>query len=228
MNKEFKLGLVACLVLILLVAGFIWWPHYNYQRNLIKSVDRHLSQEDQKTYEDRLAQANADLQKNDLSNEQRYNLLMNKGFQLYALGRLSEAVDAFADAARINSQDFTSYVAMYTAQLDMQDNRGAEKSILRAIELKPADADIWKKYIQLQMDRFAANNDQLNSLYQQALDKTHQSTDIVTAYASWLEKSGDLSKAKEYWQKAAIADSSNKKVYDAQIKRIDDLIKQLP
>lgn len=227
MKKEVKTGLIVLSALVVVVGLFVtaaWLNHYNYQKTLIYEKDPNLTQDERKIYEDRLAQADAELAKGDISIEQRYDWLMYKGFQLYGLGKYKEATNFIAQAVDLNPDNHTSYVAMYTVQLDMQDNRGAEKSIKRALELKPENADFWKKYIVLMQERFKLTTEEVSNLYKEALEKTSSNIDIITSYASFWESVGNNRFAVEYWQKAKTANPGNSTVYEAEITRLDQKI----
>ncbi len=226
MNKEVKIGIAACIVLVLLVAGLIWWPRYDYQRHLVKSVDRHLSQDDQKIYEDRISKADEGLV--NASADDKYNLLETKGVNLYGLGRLEDARKVLEEAIKFKPDLLAAYTVLAQVETEMMDYKAALTTFESALKISPVNATLWKKYIQLQTDQFKADNNKIDSIYQDALNKTIingvPNVDIVTSYASWLEKSGDLAKAKEYWQKAITINDSGKKAYDAEIKRIDGLL----
>jgi tetratricopeptide (TPR) repeat protein len=224
MNTQTKVILSGVLVLVLFFAGLTWLNHYNYQSSLIREKDPGLTQDQRKIYEDRIALADAELAKSDLTQDQRFNALMSKGFQLYGLGKLEQSIEWYVKAAEVRPEDPNAYVAMYTSQLDMQDNRAAQKSIKQALELQPLNADAWKKYIVLERERFRAGNETLDGLYQEALSKTGHNIDIHTSYAVFLEGIGNLQGAKEQWQKSVEVYPANKAAYENEIRRLDQVI----
>ena len=64
-------------------------------------------------------------------------------------------------------------------------------------------------------------NDQASSLYAEAVVKSKEHIDIVTAYAKFLYETGNYQASKEYWQKAAVINPSLKAVYEAEAKKAD-------
>lgn len=226
MNTKVKLGLVAAAIIVLLVAIFFGMNFSTQQDNFIKEKDPQLTQEERKIYEDRLAEANEALKNQNLDNDERYNWVMFKGFQLHGLGKLEDALKQFIEASKLKPEDSTAQVSLYTVYLDMQDNESARESIKKAIELKPTDPDIWKKYILLEKERFNASNELLTNLYSEALSKTNNHVDIITAYATFLEEIGNLQAAKEYWQKAVEANPGRRSLYEEEIKRLEAKMQQ--
>jgi tetratricopeptide (TPR) repeat protein len=225
MPRNLKIALAACVTLFLIVAGYAIYQQENYEASFVKEINRNLSPEDRKIYEDRIAEADRKLAEAQ-SDTERYNLLMQKGFNLYGLGSLTAAKDVFNQANELNPNDSTALVALYQTQVDMNDPKGALKSIQAALKLKENDPDIWKKYIVLQEEKFNLGNDRISALYSEALVKTNTHINMVTAYAVWLEKVGNLQSSKEYWQKAIELNPNNKATYEAEIKRIDQKMQQ--
>ena len=66
----------------------------------------------------------------------------------------------------------------------------------------------------------------MKKIYTQALSATGSNVNIVTFYAQFLEKIGDLKGAKAQWQKAIQINPSGKKDYQAEVTRLDKLINQ--
>ncbi len=225
MNKV-KLGIIIAVGILVLVGLFSYF--YQEDKNIILEKEPNLTADERQIYEDRLAEAEAKLKQAE-TNEEKYNLYLLIGFQKYGLGRFAEAKAAYRNAEKYNEKkDYSVYTALYQVQLDMQDNEGARDSIKKAIEYGSGVADNWLKYIILEKERFNASNETLNGIYIEALGATagQSDFDVMANYAQFLESTGNLQGAKEYWQKAAEANPGNKAVYDAEIKRLDALIQQ--
>jgi len=221
MNKELKIGLVAGGVIVLLFALLFGLNHYNYQKSLIRETERNLTEDERKIYEDRLVLADTELAKEDLTTESRFDLLMYKGFQLYGLGQLESAVNYYTQATKILPENVNAYVAIHTAQLDMNDIRGAQKSIRKALELSPTDPDIWKRYIVLEKERFNAGDEQINNLYIDALRETQGHVDIITSYAVFLESTEKFQASIEYWQQAQTLNPEAHGLYQGEIDQLN-------
>jgi len=225
MTKEMKIGLGLAGVIIVLFGALFILNNYNYNQTLIREKNPNLTEEQRQAYDDRLTQADVQLAKTDLTDQSRYDLHMYKGVQLQGLGKYELAVQSFMEADKVMADNANTYVAMYTAQMDMNDIRGAQKSIRKAIELKPTDPDIWKKYIVMERERFGARDEQVRNMYQEALEKTNGHIDIVTSYAVFLEAIGDFGAAKGQWEKAIEINPANQSAYVSEIARIEAILK---
>jgi tetratricopeptide (TPR) repeat protein len=225
MPKKVKIGIITAVTLVLVFAGYAAYKNWNYKASFVKEVNRNLSAEDRKVYEDRIIAAKKGLEEAQ-SDEEKFNWTMNLGFNQYGLGSLADARKTFEQAIKLRPEDANAHVALYQVQVDQGDNNGALASIRTAIRIEQENPDIWKKYVQLMIDRFSADNNTVSALYSDAVNKTNSHIDIITSYAAWLEKSGNYQAAKEYWQKAIQKSPANKKLYEAEIKRLDALIKQ--
>jgi tetratricopeptide (TPR) repeat protein len=222
-NTKVKLAIAFAVIIVL---GFAGYALYNRQKaDIITEKDPNLSSEDRKTYEDKLSEQDRLLAEAKDDND-KFDALMQQGFYLYGLGKYQESKDKFFGAVDVKPQEYTAFTALYEVQMAMNDNKGAQESISKAISLKKDSADLWKRYIVLEKDRFGADKDKLNGLYIEALRETRENIDIITSYAAFLESVDNLQASKEYWQKAVVSYPANKAVYEAEITRLDTLIKQ--
>lgn len=224
MDNKLKIGIVSAVIIVLGIAAYGIYANTE-KDNFIKEKEVNLSASDRKIFEDRLT-ALMEQEKTAQSDEDKFGIYIQQGYNLQSLGKLAEAQAAFDKAIEIKPDDFIGYAVMTQIQLDRGDNEGARSSIKTAIGKNPANADLWKKYIQIEIERFNASNDTINGLYVEALGKTSSHIDMTTSYADWLEKAGNLQAAKEYWQQAGVINPNGKKIYDAEIKRLDALMKQ--
>lgn len=223
MNKQVKIGVSISLFLIFLVGAIAGLNYYLTHKDIVKEKDPGLTQEERKIYEDRLSEARTKLNDPGVTDDQKFNLYMQEGFQLYGLGKYVEATDAFTKASEIHKQDANPYIALYQVQFDMNDNKGAKASIKKSLELKNDSADIWKKYIGLEIDRFEISNEKADGLFQQAIEATKNNSsqiDIITTYAQFLETVGNIQGAIDNWQKAIQLNNSNSAVYEQEIQRL--------
>lgn len=229
MDKKIRIGLMACVVIVLGVAvASFFMRHQEAQQAQSKFITekvQHLTLDDQHIYKDRIAQADKWLQDNpDAKPEDRYNTTMTKGHNLYGLGKLSQAKDTYLRASEIMPENYSAYVALCAVEVDMLDNDSALTHIRKAIELSPKNPDVWIRFIELKRDRFGASNEELNGLYVDAVVKTDNNINLLTSYAQFAEKAGNLQTAYEYWQKAAETNKENSKTYLAEAARVKALI----
>lgn len=229
MNKKIILVLI---IIILVIYGAVFLNKKDDKPNdasvnltFITVKDSNLTEEEKRIIEDKVA----DIQKKiaeieDGNDKERYNLIMQLGFQKNVLGKLAEARDAFLKAAKIQPEDYTAPIALFHIYADMGDNQSARESIEKAIQLQPEKADSWRQYIQFEKERFGATNEKLEEIFLEAMAKTNSSVDIITVYAQFLEEKGDLRGAIEQWKKAIAAFSQNKDLYQQEISRLESEI----
>ena len=228
MNKNVKIGIGAAVLILLAVFGLGQYYKQAPQENdnFIKEISRNLAPEDRKVFEDRIVDFVNKLN-NSKDSAEKYNLYIQIGFTEYTLGHLQESKNNFLEAIKISPDQYDSHLGLFQTQVDMQDYKGAEASIKKAISIRKGIGDLWRRYIQFKIDRVNAPSSEITALFEEALKDTAQngdaanSTDIFTSYATWLEKSGNLQSSIEYWKKAIEANPESKKIYQAEIDRIE-------
>ena len=220
MNYKVKIGIFISILLVTIVVLLGWYQHTHQEDNLIKEKKVNLSSTDLKTYESRQANLESML-KNATNDDDKYNIYLSIGQNEYALGHLQDSKDALESAIAIKPNEPAAYENLFNTQVDMKDNVGAERSIKKAIDLRPDSTEYWRRYIQFEQGVMHRNSNDLNQLYLDALKKTDNSVDIITVYAQYLESIGDLASARQYWQKAIIANPTGKSTYQKEIDRIN-------
>lgn len=219
MEKNVKIGFVASVVLLLLVFGLASYIRYESTKHIINEKTPNLTAEQTKIYTDRLADAQSRLAQAQ-NDEEKYNIYIYEGYQYYGLGKYLLAKKSYLKAIEIVPNKYDAYSALFQVQLDMTDFDGARESILKAIQSYPSNADIWNKYILLEQEKFNATADQIKVLYEEALAKTNNNSDVVITYATFLESVGQINQAILQWQKAIEVNPSKTEVYQAEITRL--------
>jgi len=229
MNIKIKFGVIAAVFLFLIFAAYLYYAPIikknNEEKNFILEKEVQLSDNDKKTYEDRLNNAEQ-LLTNATNDEEKLNALMMKGFNLQALGRLNDAKLAFEAASKLKQDDFSPHKALFDIKVEMNDLDGARQSARKSIELAPHIADTWVRYIEFENFKMQTSNDSIGFLYIEALSKTNNHPDIVTNYARYLESIGNLQAAKEYWIKAGEINPPRAALYANEVARLDTLLNQ--
>ncbi|HEX5430084.1 MAG TPA: tetratricopeptide repeat protein, partial [Patescibacteria group bacterium] len=219
MPKNVKLGIIICIVLVLGLGGVAIYQNAHKDDNLVKTVDRNLSQADRDTYTGRISAAQDSLDKSS-NTDDKFNSYMTLAVNNYGLGQLEEAKKDYNEAVKLKPDTPTGYTGLFAVDQEMKDNAGAEAAIQKAISLQPANAGTWRQYIEFEKDVMHKSNAEINDLYVQALGKTSNSVDVMTVYAEFLGSDGNLESAKEYWQKAIAANPAGKDLYQKEIDRL--------
>lgn len=190
--------------------------------NLITHKDPHLSPADLAIAQKRLADAErlvSDL--NEKSTEAQKQLAyMQLGAAQYILGNLAEAKDAYQNAVNTGVRQDDSLYGLFLVQTEMFDNINAEQSIKNAIEISPQRSDLWRNFIQFEKDKIYRSDGELESLFTDAIQKTHNSPDMLSFYAEFLESIGDKQGAINVWNTAISVDPKRTSMYQTEIIRL--------
>lgn len=231
-SEKYKKMLPAAILIVVAAAGILYYNKIQDDRKnakpaIITEKDMNLSAEERKLVEGRLADIQEKIENppKSITNIEKYSWNMQAGFQKMALGKLSEAKEYFIAASALQPGDYTSWVALYDVAYAMNDFDTARENIKKAISLDQGNPGTWKKYIQLENEKFKASNEQLNQLFIQAFAATRSDIVIVVYYAQFLEEKGDLKGALEQWRKALVADPESKNRYQAEVARLEGLTK---
>lgn len=232
MPEKYKKIIPAAIAVILAIAGIMAYNKIqddkkNARPPIITEKRPDLTEDERRIVDDRLKQVLEKIEKppEGATSIEKYSWNMQAGFQKMALGKYSEAKEYFVAASAIQPADYTAWVAMYEATLAMNDYETARENIKKAISLDSSNPDLWRKYIQLEKEKFKAPDSQLDQLFSEALASTGSDVNIITIYAQFLEEKGDLKGAIEQWKKAIAANAGNKELYQAEITRLEGLMK---
>lgn len=170
-------------------------------------VERNLTAQQANIYAERVSKAEEYLKnlksKNQSPAIDLANAHTNLGQLYYGQGRLSKAEQEFNKALEYDNLNINTLLSLSLAQIDMKDFASARVTLERAREAEPANADIWLRYINLTIEKFSENKEDILKLYEQALKATARHVDVLSSYGQYLEKAGDLEGAKTAWKEAA-------------------------
>jgi tetratricopeptide (TPR) repeat protein len=230
MNKTARvllLALGAIIAAILITAGIKYALDRSQEKaQIITQVDPNLSAEAKKLYEQRRDDAKKLVSEiNDqTSADEKFNRYIALANAEFSLGNYSESKKWFLEALAVNPKHEGIWHTYSSLLAAMKDYRGALGAVDKAISLKADNSDYWKWKIEL-LKKYDYDNEEINDLYTEALQKTDNSINIITAYAVFLEEIGDLQGAKSYWEKAIDVNGANRSQYQAEIARLEKLIK---
>ncbi|MBI2356187.1 MAG: hypothetical protein HYV13_03230 [Candidatus Doudnabacteria bacterium] len=227
MNKKaLFIGIGAALVIFF---GYLAYQQWGDKPQLVTYKEPSLTAEARAIYEQRLSEAQkAVAEINDQTPaEEKFNRYMALGSAKFSLGFYLDAKNAYQQALEVMPNNAFAWQAQSTTLTAMGDYKGALNAIKKAISLDPKQADFWKWQIDLEKDHFQANSDRVDELYGEALSKTDNNINIITAYATFLEQTGDLEGALEQWQKAYEVNTAQREVYQAEIDRLQRRLEKL-
>lgn len=210
--------------------NFLPKKHVEQKSGFLEKVDRHLTAEEQQIYLNRLKEGEKQLdelnsRRGVIQAQEFFKAYWYIGAQYYGLGELEKARQFYQKAVDANSNNVNGYTALFTVALEQSDFNGALKFIEKAKDINFVDADVWKKLISLKQEKFNAGFDELDALFKQALEKTGNSADIISAYAIFLETQGKLQEAVAQWQ-AAVKIHPDNQGYKDELARLRGLLKK--
>lgn len=222
MERIVKLAILACVLIVLAFGAAAIYLKQNYSASFSKETNNNLTAEQRQDYDSQLRELSVKLDAAKV-NDEKYTLYTRQGDVLHALGRLSDAKSSYEKAIDLKPDEYIARLGLYQTQLDMNDKKGALKTI-KAINIKhPELTEAWFNYIALEKE-LNPDKDNINDAYVNALAKTGNHILIMKEYAKWLEESGNLATAREYWQEILERDPGHKAEYNAEIKRLDTLL----
>lgn len=226
MSKR-KISAIVIVLLVLIVGAFfiVWYPKYQYEKSLITYKDPKLTQQEKQVFLDRIAEDQKQLDNNKLSNEDRFKYTVDMGVQFYALGEYKKARDAQLLASKLLPGNPTVWAELFRAENEMHDYQNAEDHLQKAITINPASTNYWRWLLELEEGPLHLSNDRLKQGYEEALKATNSHVNILILYAKFLEKIGDLPGAVQQWKKAIEVNPEGKSTYEAEITRIQGLVK---
>lgn len=221
MNKRniyIGLGVLVILLLAFWAARYFSAP----KSDIITYKEPNLTAEAKAIYEQRLVdyQKNVDAISQDTPEVEKYNRLMNLASTQFSLGFYQKARETYEKALQIRPKDSDAWQIYSSTLAAQKDYQAALDAVKKAISLDSTESDYWKWQIALEKEFFGADQQRLESLYQQALEKTVEDVDIVVVYAQFLEEKGDLAAAIKYWEMAILKNPDNTALYQAEIARL--------
>ncbi len=200
-SKSKILSGVGILVIIAIAVGIFWWQ--KNQPKLVKHLDRHLNAAQTELLQKQLDQAKQALKNlpKDATDKDKFLAYIQVAAQNFALGNLVESRSAYESAAKAVPDNPTPWEELYEVEINMQDYQAANKSIDKAIELNPSRVPSWQAKLTVEQTYLKAPEDQLETIYKQAIDKTNF-VEFIATYADLLSQHGKLSESRDYWKRA--------------------------
>jgi tetratricopeptide (TPR) repeat protein len=225
MNKKIYWisGGVLALVLIITLA-FAFGPDH-LPKDAILSKDPQLTDQEKQSFRDKITDYQNQLKDGNKNPEEKYLLNTQIGLQYGLLGEYESAREYLIEATKILPDNATAWSQLYVIENLMQAYDFAHKHILKAIELNPTNPQFWQWRLMLEQDSLHLEREDLEKNFQDALSQTNESPDIIVLYAKFLEANNDLQGAVQQYKKAIERNPGSKAIYEAEITRIQNLVK---
>lgn len=212
--------------------GFLWRQKSrlgsSQRERVLADVDWNLTKEQKKIYTDRIEQANNYLAS--LSPSQPgfalevSSVYVFLGQQYYGLGLLHKSKEMYELALKKDSNSENAIAGLALTLTTGGDKEGARELLEKSLKDIPGNRDIWLQLIQLRRG-MGASNEEITSLYGQALLNTDRHIDIITSNGKFFADIGKNSEAISLWQEAAKKNPDNAAAYQSEIDRLKSLSK---
>ena len=216
-KKSFFLG-----ALTIIFLGIIGFYFYQQQLNDIIS-DEHFSFDDptlEAVYHDALL-AEEKIRKD----PDDYEAYLEAGLAWKSLGDRTENKVFYQKAKEIYQKQIEAFPEYWvpwwnlaTLQKKLGEYLEAEESFQKAIEVAPGEGMIYLALIDLYRYNLKGLEKELEPIYEEALRRVVQNTDIVVSYASYLYEKGEKEKALEYYE--AVFEKNTQPQIKEEIERI--------
>lgn len=204
MQKTFKISLGIVVVLVAGIGITLYIKKHDTPAAPAVTLNRNLTADQKKIYTDRIASVQTQikaLSPNQGDYKQRGgNLHMYLAEQYYGLGMAEEANKEFEAALKLDDKNFAILTAWSVMQTEQKNYLAARASLEKALELAPYDPDLWIRYISLVQDFFPENREEVDDYFDKALKSTSRQTNVLIAYAQFLERKGKESEAVKIWK----------------------------
>lgn len=215
MNKERNKIIFVLVVVVLIVAGFLF---YNQRQNL--GSETLVTQKEENIAGESSENSNQETKVlvKDQTNKALLDQKMKEATTLFLKKDYEGAINVYNQALSIEKSEYV-YAGLYSAELATKDYENAEKAILSAIDQNSASSDYWSWYLVLLQDAMGAPREKLDQVYNKSLNSVldNKKINIMTQYARVLENIKDYSGAIAHWQKAITLNPSMKEVYQREI-----------
>lgn len=155
-----------------------------------------------------------------VSDPELFHIYNETAFDHHMLGDLASAKEFYLKAVKITRHDPAVWASLFSVYRNMYDYKAARSAVQKSLEINGADWNLWRGYIEIEQFHLGADNNQLDSLYRQALLATNNSINIITVYAKFLEERGDLEGALKHWKMALEKDPQNE-LFQKEITRLE-------
>ncbi len=232
MSKKIYI-IIGAIALAGLIGGGVYLLIQNQQSKYINFKDPKFTNDELVTIEGKIKDLeNAVKNKEesgDLENEDKKSDLFKLKMELasfYRLrGRLLDAKKTIISASELKPDDMMVWTELFVVDQLREDYVSAENDLKKSIAVNPTNPQVWRWYFDLASGPLKYTQDQLRSLFKDALDKTNSHVDIITVYAGFLETSNDLAGAVAQWKLAIEKNPAGAAQYQAEIARIQNKLK---
>lgn len=208
--------IVLCVVLAAAAGGYVFWKRAQKDKSPVTAVDPHWNPEAAKVYEEDSQKANEVVRAlpPNAPAAEKFRAYLLQGDQYMLLGKLTEAEAAYMAAEIVESDNPVPSEKLYAVYVQMQSYERAKTAIDTALSINKYSAQDWLASIALRRDFLRASDEEINRLYEDALQKTSNNASVLASYAEWYEKRGIFEVSVAWWRKAVDADPTQQSYKD--------------
>lgn len=230
MSRKRRIIILAILAALVLATVLVWLllrkPDVT-AAPIVDYRDPQLTQEQKQSFLDRIAIQEEVLAKfsSDDKSAEKYQTLLLLGSENLPVGELKKARDYYLAAAMLFPNEPEPHFGAATADRARNNFSEAEKQIQTTLELKPANTDYWRFYLELGEYHLNFTPERMTAYIEDAIAKTNNHPDIYTWAAGHYKRKGDLVKAVTFWNKAKESYPDGAHIYDREINALLEQIR---
>jgi tetratricopeptide (TPR) repeat protein len=212
---KFLLGVIG----IAIVLSF-FFLYRQKQAGLITTAKREGNAQYSQEIQKQMTDLKGEIEKNPSDN----NLWRSLGQLYYTLGDLTSARKNAEKAIELNPQDYLSYSFLGDVAKDMGDLVVAEEAYLKTISRGPLYSNGYIKLADFYKSDAVKKYDKVEGVYLDAIEITKDSY-FLKAEARWLDSQGNIQGAIDYWKEALKAEPETADLINAEIARLQKMLK---
>lgn len=155
----------------------------------------------------------------------KYNLYLGLAQNYLTLGELSKSRDAYIWAADLFPKDANIRYSLSQVYLQMKDYDNVVRYIDEAIALEPIEVEFWRFKLTYAEQQLGISEGELREMYEEAIESTQRNVDMVTFYAAYLSRVGDLENSVAQWKFAKQLYPGGAEIFDREIQKIQDRVR---
>lgn len=144
--------------------------------------------------------------------------------QYFGMGKLQKSKELFELALQKDPSSQGAVEGLVLTLLAAGDKTSANKLLENFLKNYPKSVNVWLQYFEISAS-LNKSNQEIAISYEKALAETDRNINIITSFAGFEERAGNIEKAIALWQEAGEKYQSNVQIYENEINRLKQLNK---
>ena len=209
-NRKPIIVTLAVLLVLLIIGGYGWSEGYTPGSPVKRTIAVNLSPEHRAEFEKQVKDATAKVQQNG----EDFDSWIQLGSAQYQLGRLADAAFAYEEAGNLRGKNSLSFSNLGDVYVKMGKLVKARLSYERALDNNPAYEQHYLKLVEFLQTNVQNPKADIEAAFERGLKELGSNYTILSAYADWRERVGDLVSARALWEQLLRINPGNKAIQE--------------